>query len=222
MSDFSGFSPSALAWFRGLERDNSRAYFAATRDVYEREVRGALEAMFEALREELGGEIKVFRQHRDVRFSPDKSPYKTNTYGLLGGRLYASISADGLYAGTGYHQLARDQVERFRAAVADAGSGPELEAAVAAARAAGLEVLGRALKTAPRGYDRDHPRLELLQHKLLIAGRELPADDGIERDAALAHARSTWRAAAPLNAWLDAHVGPTTEPVRPRPGQAGS
>jgi uncharacterized protein (TIGR02453 family) len=222
MSDFGGFSADAFAWFRGLERDNSRAYFTSTRDVYEREVRGALQAMFEALQAELGGEIKLFRQNRDVRFSPDKSPYKTNTYGVIDGRWYASISAEGLYAGTGYHQLARDQLERFRAAVADAGSGPELETAVGAARAAGLEVLGRMLKTAPRGYDRDHPRVGLLQHKLLIAGRELPPDGGIDRDAALQHVASTWHAARPLNAWLDAHVGPTTEPLRLRPGRAGS
>ena len=222
MTEFPGFSPRAFEWFRGLERDNSRAYFMATRDVYEREVRGALQALFEALQREFGAEIKLFRQNRDVRFSQDKYPYKTNTYGVIAGRWYASISADGLYAGTGYHQLARDQLERFRAAVADDGSGPELEAAVAAARAAGLEVLGRMLKTAPRGYDRDHPRVELLQHKLLIAGRELPPDGGIDGDAALAHVASTWRAARPLKDWLDEHVSASTEPVRPRPGRAGS
>jgi uncharacterized protein (TIGR02453 family) len=218
MSEFRGFAPDVFEWFRGLERDNSRAYFTATRDFYEREVRGGLEAMFDALAEEFGGEVKLFRQHRDVRFSRDKSPYKTNTYGVLGGRLYASISATGLYAGTGYYQLAPDQLERFRAAVADDRRGPELEAAVAAARAAGLEVWGRALKSAPRGYERDHPRLELLQHKSLVAGRALPPGDGIAAQAALEHAASAWRAGRPLNAWLDAHVGPTDQAVRRRPG----
>jgi uncharacterized protein (TIGR02453 family) len=208
--EFRGFTTDVFAWFAGLERDNSRSYFTATRDFYEEHVRGALEAMFDALRDEFGGDVKVFRQQRDLRFSADRSPYKTRTYGVLGGRLYAQISATGLYAGTGYHQLAPDQLERFRAAVADDRSGPELEAAVAAARAAGLETAGRALKTAPRGYARDHPRLELLRHRALIAGRALPPGDGIPAGAALAHASSTWRAAAPLNAWLDAYVGPAT------------
>src|SRR3954447_23930332 len=104
---FHGFSASAFEWFAGLERDNSRTYFSATRDVYEREVRDALEAMFEELREEFGGEVRMFRQHRDVRFSPDKSPYKTTAYGILEGALtarsglYAQLSARGLYAGSG-------------------------------------------------------------------------------------------------------------------------
>ena len=67
---------------------------------------------------------------------------------------------------------------------------------------------GESLRTAPRGYPRDHPRIELLRHKALIAGRRLPGTSGIGRDAALDHVASTWRAAEPLNAWLDEHVGP--------------
>jgi uncharacterized protein (TIGR02453 family) len=220
---FQGFPPSAFEWFAGLERDNSRTYFSATRDVYETDVRDALEAMFDELREEFGGEVRMFRQNRDVRFSPDKSPYKTTTYGILQGArqarsgLYAQLSARGLYAGSGLHVMARDQLERFRGAIADDRTGPALEQAVAHAQGAGLEVLGESLRTAPRGYPRDHPRIALLRRKALVAGRALPAADGIPRDAALQHVASTWRGARPLNAWLDEHVGPTTLPVeRPR------
>ena len=122
--------------------------------------------------------------------------------------LYAQLSAGGLYAGTGYHQLARDQLERFRAAVADDATGGRLADVVAATRAAGLEVVGESLLTAPRGYRRDHPRVGLLRHKALIAGRSLAGTTGIGRDEALDHVASTWRAAGPLNAWLDEHVGP--------------
>jgi uncharacterized protein (TIGR02453 family) len=220
---FHGFPASAFEWFVELERDNSRTYFTATRAVYERDVRDALEAMFEELRGEFGGEVRMFRQNRDVRFSPDKSPYKTNTYGLLQGArdaesgLYASLSARGLYAGSGFHVMARDQLERFRDAVADDRAGPVLEQAVADAEGAGLEVLGETLRTAPRGRPRDHPRIDLLRRKALVALRALPAGDGIGRAAALEHVASTWRAARPLNAWLDEHVGPTTLPAdRPR------
>ena len=113
-----GFGPPVFAWFEGIERDNSKEYFHATRDFYEEHVREALEDLLG----ELGGDVKVFRQQRDVRFSPDKSPYKTRTYGIAG-RLYVALSATGLYTGTGYYQLRRDQLERYREAVATDGSG---------------------------------------------------------------------------------------------------
>jgi uncharacterized protein (TIGR02453 family) len=210
---FDGFPADAFAWFAGLERDNSKAYFTATRDRYETDVRGALAALLEELSETFGGEVRVFRQHRDVRFSPDKAPYKTRTYGLLqgapgaAGGLYAELSAGGLYAGTGYHQLAGESLERFRRAILDERAGPALAEEVAAAREVGLEVTGQTLRTAPRGYPREHPRIELLRHKALIAGRRLSGTAGIGRQAALDHVAGTWRSAAPLNAWLDQHVG---------------
>jgi uncharacterized protein (TIGR02453 family) len=213
---FRGFGPEVFAWFAGLEADNSKAYFAATRERYEAEVRGALQAMLEELSETFGGEVKVFRQQRDLRFAPvGSAPYKTRTYGLLHGvhgpaiALYAQLTAQGLYAGTGYHQLARDQLERFRAAVVDDRTGPQLADLVAAARASGLEVVGESLRTAPRGHPRDHPRSELLRHRALVAGRSLAGGSGIGRDEALEHVASAWRAAEPLNAWLADHVGPS-------------
>jgi uncharacterized protein (TIGR02453 family) len=220
---FDGFGPEVFAWFAGLERDNSKAYFTATRERYETEVRGGLQAMLEELSRTFGGEVKVFRQQRNLRFAPAGSPpYKTRTYGLLYGvrgpatGLYAELSARGLYAGTGYHQLARDQLERLRAAVVDDRTGPQLADLVAAARDGGLEVVGESLRTAPRGYPRDHPRGELLRHKALVAGRSLTATTGIARDEALEHVASAWRAAVPLNAWLDEHVGAST--IERRPG----
>lgn len=216
-----GFPRETFNWFAGLAADNSKAYFAANRETYDRLVRGALEAMLELLADDHGGHVKMFRQHRDVRFSSDKSPYKTTTYGLIVDRpdsrapLYAQLSATGLFAGTGYYALAADQLRRLRAGVADDAAGPALEAAVAAAGRAGLETFGEALKTTPRGYPRDHPRVRLLRHKFLIAGRRLdPGGDGISRDSALEHARATWAACAPVNAWLDEHVGAGDMPAR--------
>jgi uncharacterized protein (TIGR02453 family) len=209
---FRGFGPEVFAWFEGLERDNSRAYFEATRERFERDVRGGLQALLDELSGEFGGEVRVFRQHRDLRFARDKSPYKTRTYGVLhdrpgaGASLYAELSSRGLYAGSGYHQMTREQLERYRAAVSDDASGPRLEQAAAGARAAGLELVGAALRTAPRGYPRGHPRIELLRLRSLIVGRRLAAGD-LPRRVALDHVAGTWRAAAPLNAWLDAHVG---------------
>ena len=218
---FDGFPSVTFGWFAGLAADNSKRYFALHRQTYDRDVRGALEALLEELADEFGGRVKVFRQHRDVRFSPDKSPYKTRTYGVIVDRprsqaaLYAELSGAGLFAGTGYHALASDQLARFREAVADSTSGPELERAIAGAEMAGVEIFGEALKTAPRGYPRDHPRLRLLRHRSLIAGRRAAAgSQGIGRDAALRHTRDTWSACAPINAWLDANVAVSELPLR--------
>ena len=162
----------------------------------------------------------MFRQHRDVRFSRDKSPYKTTTYGVIADRpsslaaRYVSVSSSGLFAGTGDYMLARDQLDRFRAAVADDASGPELDAWFRGAGSAGLETVGEALKTAPRGYPNDHARVTLLRHKSLIAGARLaPGRGGIPRDTALDHARRVWKACEPLNAWLDEHVGASRTPA---------
>ena len=222
---FQGFGPEVFEWFAGLERDNSKPYFTATRELYEHAVRGGLEAMLDELAMTFGGEAREFRQQRDLRFTPDKTPYKSRTYGVIhgtsvpGAGLYAQVSASGLYAGTGYYQLARDQLERFRAAVADDETGPQLEAVAAAAQDAGLELAGQRLRTAPRGYPREHPRIELLRRKALIAGRALAAPEGIARQAALDHVAGAWRAAEPLNAWLDDHVGPSALPREQRGGR---
>jgi uncharacterized protein (TIGR02453 family) len=208
---FDGFGAGAVAWFEGLERDNSRAYFSATRARFERDVRGPFEALLDELSLEFGGEPRVFRQHRDVRFSPDKSPYKTRTYGILhdgcGTAWYAAVSSAGLYAATGYWRMAADQLERYRAAVSD-----ELAARLASLVTAGLELAPPALKTVPRGFPRDHPQAALLRYKDVIAGRSLPPGPALESREALAFVAATWRAAAPLNAWLGEHVGPAKFP----------
>jgi uncharacterized protein (TIGR02453 family) len=222
MSRFEGFSPEVHDWFRGLEADNSKEYFAAHRQFFEDAIRGQMEALLTELGERFGGEVKMFRQNRDIRFSPDKSPYKTNTYGVLRGTdiaaqgLYASISARGLVAGSGYHVMARDQLDRYRDAVADDRHGVELSKLVAKAEKAGLEVWGESLATAPRGYPKDHERIVLLRRKSLSLGATTDSQHGISRADGLRFVTRTWRAAAPVTGWLDEHVGSTTMPADSR------
>jgi hypothetical protein len=122
--------------------------------------------------------------------------------------LYASISADGLVAGSGYHVMARDQLDRYRERAADDRLGPELDRLVAQAEKKGLEIWSESLSTAPRGYRTDHPRIGLLRRKSLALGarRDFGAD-GIGRADGLRFVTRTWRSAAPVTAWLDQHVG---------------
>lgn len=215
---FEGFGPKVRGWFEGLEEDNSRDYFAANRDFFETAIRRQMEALLRELSGKFGGEVKMFRPNRDVRFSRDKSPYKTNTYGILhgpeiaAGGLYASISADGLVAGSGYHMMAPDQLERFREVVAEDKRGRELDKLVAAARQAGLELWAQRVATAPRGYAKDHERIELLRLKSLALGARLKLGRGIGRDDGVRFVTDTWRAARPVARWLEQHVGASTLP----------
>jgi uncharacterized protein (DUF2461 family) len=208
MTSFEGFGPKVRRWFTGLEADNSKEYFSANRDLFEELVRDQMDALLTELSETFGGEVKMFRQNRDIRFSPDKSPYKTNTYGVLRGTESAA---------SGYHVMARDQLDRYREAVADDARGPELETLAAAARAAGLELWGESLSTAPRGYPKDHARIELLRRKSLSLGATLGYGRGIGREDGLRFVTETWRAAAPVTGWLDRQVGPSALPVQGRP-----
>jgi uncharacterized protein (TIGR02453 family) len=218
VSKFEGFGPKVRTWFEGLEADNSREYFTADREFFEESIKGQMEALLIELSRKFGGEVKMFRQNRDIRFSRDKSPYKTNTYGVLYGTelggegLYASVSARGLVAGSGYHVMARDQLERFRDGVANRRLGADLEKRVAKAEKAGLELWGETLATAPRGYDKAHERIELLRRKSLSLGRTLKFGRGIDRTEGMRFVEKTWRAAAPVTSWLDQHVGASTLP----------
>jgi uncharacterized protein (TIGR02453 family) len=217
-TNFEGFGPKVLEWFQGLEADNSREYFTGSRDFFEGSIRGQMEALLAELVDKFGGAVKMFRQNRDIRFSPDKSPYKTHTYGVIYGssiadNLYASISARGLVAGSGYYMMARDQLERYRDEVADDSHGPQLMKLVATAEDAGLELWGESLATAPRGYPKEHERIELLRRKSLALGATLHFGRGISRTNGLEFVTETWRAAGPVSRWLDEHVGASTMPT---------
>jgi uncharacterized protein (TIGR02453 family) len=211
---FTGWPPEAMDWLAGIEANNSRDWFHANRATYDAAVRGPLEALLDDATDEFG-EGKAFRPNRDTRFAADKSPYKTNVAAVIprpaGGAFYLSLSSSGLYVGAGYYMMGKDQLERFRAAVADDRTGPAVEQVVADLRARGLELGGEALTSAPRGYPKDHPRIELLRRKGLVAGREHPPRAWLHTRAAEGRVFDVWRAVAPMHGWLDDHVGPSRE-----------
>lgn len=208
MSAFEGFPQEALVFFDGLEADNSKAYWTDHRHVYESAVRAPMLALLAVLEPEFG-DSHVFRPHRDVRFSKDKSPYKTaiGAYCDRGG--YAQVSASGLMVAAGYWRTASDQVERLREAVADDHDGPELGKIVDALRDAGYEVSGTRLKTRPRGFEADHPRVDLLRYKTLTAHRDFGEPPWLSEPACAEHVARAWRQMRVLTDWLDRHVGPS-------------
>lgn len=205
---FRGWKVEALEFFEGLEAENTRAYWQAHKHVYDTLVRPPMEELLRELEPEFG-EWKVFRPYRDVRFSADRSPYKTNIAATIGDG-YVSLSADALAAGSGYYDMAPDQLERFRKAVDDDRTGGEIAGIVASARRSGYDIAAHhVLKTAPKGFARDHPRLELLRHKGLIAWKRWPAGAWLGRSSAKDRVVAFLRASEPLTAWLRRHVGPS-------------
>lgn len=216
---FRGWPPEALTFYEGLQADNTRTYWQDHKDVYESCVREPFEALSDAVADEFGA-LHLFRPYRDVRFSKDKSPYKTEAGAVTEGDVgvyYVQVSADGLLVGAGTYALARDQLERYRASVADDTTGTHLASIVDDLRRQGLELMAfDALKSAPRGYPRDHARIELLRLKGVASSRRFGAPAWLHTRKALDHIRRAWRASAPLIEWLDTRVGPSTLPPERR------
>lgn len=215
-SAFGGIPPEALAFYAGLEADNSKAYWQAHRDTYQQAVRVPFETMLAGLDDEFGP-FHVFRPYKDVRFAKDKSPYKTNVaaYGERegGAGFYVELSARGLGAGAGYYHMAADQLVRFRGAVDVTATGDEVAEITAALARKGYRIGAVSeLKTAPRGYPKDHPRIELLRRKGLMAFMDFGTPGWLHTRQAQQRVRGVWRATEPLSAWLDANVGPSTLP----------
>jgi uncharacterized protein (TIGR02453 family) len=208
---FKGWPAGASEFFVGLEADNTKAYWLEHKDVYERDVKAPMEALLAELRDEFG-ESRLFRPYRDTRFRADKTPYKTAIAARVGDG-FVQFSADGLFAGAGTYHMAPDQLAHYRDAVMAEGPGRKLEAAVAAAGAAGLDVHAHELlKTAPRGYPKEHPRLELLRMKGLVASRGWPPASWQSTAAAKKRVVDTFRAASPLVTWVNANVGASELP----------
>jgi uncharacterized protein (TIGR02453 family) len=204
---FSGVPVAALDFYEDLEADNSKAFWTAHKDVYEQSVRAPLEALVADLAPEFGT-AKVFRPYRDVRFSKDKSPYKTHQGAWFGETsLYLHVSAAGLLVAGGYWETAPDQVERMRRAVDDDVAGAELERAFAAVRKSGFAIEGHQLVRVPAGFAKDHPRGDLLRYKTLTGHRDFGCPAWLSTRRAKTEIAEAWRALAPLTGWLDTHVG---------------
>jgi len=175
-----------------------------------------MEALLAALDDEFGP-FHLFRPYNDVRFSKGKAPYKTAIGAAAesqgGSTFYAQFSGSGMMAGCGLYHMASDQLDRFRRAVHDDARGAELAAIVREAEKARytMEAMEQ-LKTAPRGYPKDHPRIVLLRRKGLIATKSWPVAGWLHTAKAKDRVVDCWRGGGLLTGWLDTHVGPSALP----------
>ena len=203
---FGGFPREALAFFKDLETHNERGWFQARKDTYERACRRPMEDLMAELEPRLGP-AKVFRINRDIRFSRDKSPYKTHVAAVAGG-YYVHLSKAGLYVGTGVYGPEPPVLARLRSAIDRDSSGRRLGAIVASLRRKGYQVDPHEtpLASAPRGYALDHPRIDLLRMKDLIAGKNLGAGSWLATRQALSRVERVMEDTAPFNDWLQRYV----------------
>jgi uncharacterized protein (TIGR02453 family) len=205
---FRGIPAAALDFYEDLEVDNSKSFWTANKSTYEESVRAPIEALAAALAEEFGPG-KYFRPYRDVRFSADKTPYKTHQGVWFDeAKTYFHVSAAGLFVAAGYWRTSPAQVARLRRAVDADLTGEALVKAVAAVTKKGFEIGGDRTTRVPAGFAKDHERAELLKHKTLTAHRDVGCPDWLHTPRAKSEIAKMWRNLAPLTSWLDTHVGP--------------
>ena len=203
---FAGWPIEAVEFYEGLEADNSKVYWQDNKAVYDRYVKAPMEELLAELADEFGSG-KIFRPYRDVRFSADKTPYKTNCAATIGSG-YISFSADGLSVGGGLYMPDPKALARYREAVDNEKSGVELVKIVAALRKEGYDTMAHeVLKTAPKGYPKDHPRIELLRYKGIAMMKTWPVGAWLGTRKAKDRVVTTLRAGVPLNQWLLRNVG---------------
>ena len=209
MGAFEGFSTTALDFYEDLEDDNSKTFWAAHKQVYEEAVRAPMLALLDLLAPEFGTG-KAFRPYRDVRFARDKTPYKTHQGGFVargdGTGFYVEVNAAGVRVGAGSYHLAGAALQRYRDALDDDRLGAELTAVVARLAEAGYDIGGDRMRTRPRGVAADHPRLDLMRHRGLTAGRVYDSGPQVHSGALADRVADDWRAMAPLVDWMADHV----------------
>jgi uncharacterized protein (TIGR02453 family) len=227
MTGFQGFPRQTVRFFQLLARNNTKKWFDAHRDEYEGDVLGPARAfvvaMYERLRrlsDEVNADPRVdrsiFRLHRDVRFSRDKSPFKTHL-GIFfweGGRprmecpgYYFHLEPPRLMLGAGLYMFPKPVLARYRKAVADARTGAELAKAASVVTSRGYEIGGETLKRVPRGFDAAHPRADLLRHTGLYAGTEVRIPATLHSAGIVDWCLRRYEQMDPVERWLVRRLG---------------
>ena len=201
---FTGFPREATEFFRELALNNNRDWFQAHKDVYEQTCRDPLKALVTEL--DPVGTPQISRINRDMRFSRDGKPYKTHiAAGVLG--TYISLSAEGLYIGTGMYRPEPAVLQKFRAAIDADKSGRELTKIVGTIRKKEYTVgTHESVNSSPRGFAADHPRIELLRMKDIHAGKMIQPGPVLASRKAVAAVKKVMADVRPLADWIGRHL----------------
>ncbi|WP_306358102.1 MULTISPECIES: DUF2461 domain-containing protein [unclassified Nocardia] len=205
--EFTGFPLAGLDFYEDLEADNSKTFWNAHKRIWEESVRDPMRALAAELEPDFGP-AKIFRPYRDVRFSKDKSPYKNHQGAVVHTAescgWYVQIGAGGLFVAGGLYTASPAQRAALRTAIDDAVRGAELERLLDQVNAAGYTIGGDKLRTKPKGFTADHPRIDLLRHQSLVATRDFGAPAWLTTAKAAGQVRTAWEDLRPLVEWLAA------------------
>ncbi len=206
-ASFDGFPVAALDFYDDLEMDNTKSFWTAHKEVYDTAVKAPMAALVAALEPEFG-KAKVFRPYRDVRFAKDKTPYKTHQGAFVPAGpstgWYVQVGAPGVRVGVGFYEASSPRLAAIREGIADDRRGVRLRRIVNQLVSQGWELGGDTLKTTPRGYDADHPRIDLLRHRSMTLGKSYGFEPVIHTADLLDRVREDWRAARPFVDWVQA------------------
>jgi uncharacterized protein (TIGR02453 family) len=218
---FVGMPDEGLAFLEDLEERNTKEFFDANKRLFKEQVEAPFTALVEAASARLRrsvptvGQPKIFRIYRDLRFTRDKTPYKTSMSASVPSRphedggpgvatgFYVNVGPAGLYTASGLYHPGRPELERVRAAIADPELGPELEAVLHRAAAKGLEPWLDPLQRMPRPWPADHPRASLLKARSLVLNRQHERAPWLQTAELLDHLLADWKAMIPFNRWLE-------------------
>jgi len=224
------FTAETLRFFKQLAAHNNKEWFEAHRDDYENNVREPMRDLVEELdvrfarfAPEIGGDPKrsMFRINRDIRFSKDKSPYKTNAgcwfHHRSASRKVGSEAAEGSagfyfhlqpgksFIGAGVWMPPRPQLNKLRSAIAEKPEGFVRMVQSLPKRFGGVSDEG-ALKRMPRGYSEDHPAAKWLRYQSFTSGRTL-TDTQVTSTSLASFLAKDYEALLPLVRWLNSALG---------------
>jgi len=208
-TEFTGFPVAALDFYDDLELDNTKSFWATHKPVWESAVRDPMVALTAALAPEFGP-AKVFRPYRDVRYAANRSGprtlYKEHQGAFVaaapGTGWYVEVAAPGVRVAAGFYDVSSDRLAVIREAIGDDRTGDELARILDGLDRRGWTRGGDRVKTTPRGWPADHPRIDLLRHRRLTVGRSYGFEPVIHTPGLLEQVRRDWRAARPLVEWL--------------------
>ena len=223
MLAFNGFPREAVTFFQNLKLNNNKTWFEAHKPDYQKYVMEPAQAFIEEMEarlKQLSPGIhadprinkSIFRIYRDVRFSKDKSPYKTHLGIWMWEGEDAKFESSGYYfhleppnilLGVGIHMFSKNLLKAYREAVVDPVAGPELVKAVQEVSQKGEYNLdGEHYKRVPRGYDPKHPNAELLRYNGLTAGEEVPIPEEFYSAALLDYSYQRYAEMYPIQHWM--------------------
>lgn len=220
MSELQIFPPETLAFLRDLQANNSRDWFNQNKSRYETAWKAPAQAFMDAMCFRLQVETdtphsaKLFRIHRDIRFSKDKTPYNSHLHILFrrdGSKtgLFFGLQTDGLVLGAGIMGFDKAQLATYREA-AGGPPGERLHAALSTLLQNGGRMNAPDLARVPKPFEKDHERGDLLRRKSLTVWCDYGDPTQVEKPDLIDLCAAQFSTYQPLADWLDAHIPAAT------------